>query len=145
MPNPRYKWIVLFLSFLLMLVLGMIDFAVPFLLDPIIKDMNLTYAQGGLLFGTLYLGFIFYGPIGGEVTEKLGVRKSIAIATFVQSRAAILRGYSVGLYDLFFFSFVVSRCSGMHMAGIGRARSEWCQSEDRGTANGVWKAGFARG
>ncbi len=145
MPNPRYKRIVLFLSFLLMLVLGMIDFAVPFLLDPIIKDMNLTYAQGGLLFGTLYLGFIFYGPIGGAVTEKLGVRKSIAIATFVQSLAAILRGYSVGFYDLFFFSLIVSICSVMQIAGIGRAMSEWFPSEELGTVNGVWNAGFALG
>ncbi len=92
MPGPRYKWVTLVLAFFIMFFLSAIEYLVPFLLGPMMKDLRLTYTEGGLVFGTLFLGLIFFGPVGGVVIDRFGVRKTVGLATAIEVCVCAIEG-----------------------------------------------------
>ena len=104
MKGPRYKWTMLSLSFLLMLLIGVIDFSVPYLLNPIMVNLHLTYSESGLVFGSLFLGFIFFGPPAGAMIDRFGVRKILVLSIAGEAVTSLLRGFSIGFQDLFVYS-----------------------------------------
>ena len=124
---------------------GLLILSVPYLLDNIRLDLNLTYLEAGVLAGAVFIGYVLYGPLGGASTDRLGVRRGILLSAVIVTVASLLRSESVGFVDFLAYSSLFSVGIVMQIAGITRQIFEWFPSRMVATANGIWNAGFGIG
>jgi MFS transporter, Spinster family, sphingosine-1-phosphate transporter len=83
MPRQSYKWWVVFVFFLFMLLHNADKNIIGQLLTDITKDFGITGAQAGLLgTGALVVGAIFY-PIWGYLYDRYGRAKLVALASLI--------------------------------------------------------------
>ncbi|TLX97428.1 MAG: MFS transporter [Thaumarchaeota archaeon] len=143
--DSRYRWVILGVSVVMMFEQGLLILSVPYLLDNIRLDLNLTYLEAGVLAGAVFIGYVLYGPLGGASTDRLGVRRGILLSAVIVTVASLLRSESVGFVDFLAYSSLFSVGIVMQIAGITRQIFEWFPSRMVATANGIWNAGFGIG
>ena len=143
--DSRYRWVILGVSVVMMFEQGLLILSVPYLLDNIRLDLNLTYLEAGVLAGAVFIRYVLYGPLGGASTDRLGVRRGILLSAVIVTVASLLRSESVGFVDFLAYSSLFSVGIVMQIAGITRQIFEWFPSRMVATANGIWNAGFGIG
>ena len=99
--NP-YRWVILFLLWLLYASFGVTAATIPPLVDPIINDLNMSYSQMGLILGAWQFVYIFTASPLGAIVDRLGVRRSLGIGIIIVWVSLVLRGLAVDFYTLLF-------------------------------------------
>ena len=99
--NP-YRWVILFLLWLLYASFGVTAATIAPLVDPIIKDLNMSYSQMGLVLGAWQFVYIFTAAPLGAVVDRLGVRRSLGIGIIIVWMSLVLRGLAPDFYTLLF-------------------------------------------
>ena len=97
--NP-YRWVILVLLWLLYAAFGIISRSIFPLVTPVLRDLNLSYSQMGLILGSWQLTYIFAALVAGAVLDRWGVRKSIFAGAIVIGLSATLRYYTVGFITM---------------------------------------------
>jgi len=138
--NP-YRWVILVLLWLLYAAFGIISRSIFPLVTPILKDLNLSYSQMGLILGSWQLTYIFAALVAGAILDRWGVRKSIFVGAIVIGISAALRYYAVGFITM--LSAVALFGLGGPMISVGGPKtiSLWFRGRSRGTAMGVYTTG----
>lgn len=100
-PKTAYRWVILFMVYICMLVFAFTLQFLPPILPIIIANFNLSHAQAGLLMGLFTLPSIFLAIPAGLLSDRWGTYKvgliSLLIVfagmlTFVLSRTFVLAG-----------------------------------------------------
>jgi len=73
----RYRWIMLFLLWLLYIAFGLVARSITPLVTPILNDLRMTYSQMGFILGSWQLTYIMVALMAGAILDRWGVRKSI--------------------------------------------------------------------
>jgi len=65
-----YRWVILALLWLLYATFGLISRSISPLVTPILKDLDISYGQMGLILGSWQLTYIAVAIIAGAIIDK---------------------------------------------------------------------------
>lgn len=108
--GASYRWVMIALVWLLYAVFGMVSRSISPLITPIIKDLNLSYSQMGLILGSWQLTYIAVAIIAGNIIDKWGIRRSLFLGVLFIGLSAALR---------YFASSFVSFLAVIALFGVG--------------------------
>lgn len=137
----RYRWVILFLVWLLYAAFGLVNRSVAPLVTPILKDLNMSYSQMGIILGSWQLTYIIVAIIAGAIIDKWGIRKSLFIGTVIIGLSEVLR-YFPGGFGTFLFVVAIFGIGGPLISiGAPKTISSWFRGKGRGTAVGIYTTG----
>ncbi len=138
--NP-YRWVILVLLWLLYAAFGIISRSIFPLVTPVLRDLNLSYSQMGLILGSWQLTYIFAAMVAGAILDRWGVRKSIFAGAIVIGLSATLRYYTVGFITMLAAVALFGAGGPMISVGGPKTISLWFRGRSRGTAMGIYTTG----
>ena len=138
--NP-YRWVILFLLWLLYASFGVTAATIPPLVDPIIKDLNMSFSQMGLILGAWQFVYIFTASPLGALVDRLGVRRSLGIGIIIVWVSLVLRGFAVDFYTLLFAVALFGVGGPIISIGAPKVVSLWFQGNQRNLAAGIYTTG----
>lgn len=145
MPASRYRWVILILSYLCMLVFAFTLQSLPPILTLIIEELKLTHAEAGLLMSLFSLPAIFLAILAGLLSDRWGPFKTGVISLVLVVTATLLFAVS----DTFLYAGL-----GRVIAGIGAVTisiiaaqmlSQWFRGRQIGTAMGIYNTAMPVG
>jgi sugar phosphate permease len=132
--GSRYRWVMLFSVWLLYVTFGLISRAMAPLTTPILKDLNITYSQMGLILGTWQLTYIFVAIIAGAIIDKWGVRLALMAGTMLMGLSAVLRYFPHSFTSMLLIVALFGLGGPMISIGCPKTISVWFSGRSRGTA-----------
>jgi len=140
-PMNPYRWVMLALLWLLYISFGIVSRAIFPLVTPILADLELSYAQMGLILGSWQLTYIFAALVAGTILDRWGVRKSIFAGAMVIGLSASLRYFSSGFISMLIAVALFGLGGPMISIGGPKTISAWFHGRSRGTAMGIYTTG----
>lgn len=131
----------LLLLWLLYTIFGMVSRSIFPLVTPILADLELSYAQMGLILGSWQLTYIFAALIAGTILDRWGARKSIFAGAIVIGLSASLRYFSAGFVSMLLAVALFGLGGPMISIGGPKTISAWFRGPSRGTAIGLYTSG----
>jgi sugar phosphate permease len=115
-------------------------------LAPFLRDaLALSRTQAGLFLPALYLGGVFMAVPAGWLTDRLGVRTTLALGQALTGAAVALAGAAAGLPALLGWLALAGFGFSVSNPATGRAIVEWFPSRYRGLAMGIKQTGLTLG
>jgi len=136
-----YRWVILALLWLLYAAWGLVSRSVAPLVTPILKDLNMSYGQMGLVLGSWQLTYIAVAIIAGAIIDKWGVRKSLFVGTVIIGLSAALRYFPSGFGSLLPVIALFGVGGPLISIGAPKTISVWFRGKSRGTAVGIYATG----
>src|SRR5210317_188636 len=96
----RYRWIILWLLWLLYIAFGLVARSIFPLITPILNDLHLSYSQMGFILGSWQLTYILAALVAGTILDRWGVRKSIFAGALIIGLSASIRFYASGFLTM---------------------------------------------
>ncbi len=140
-----YRWVMLFLAWLIYFSFGMIGISMSPLLTLIIQDLNLTYSQAGAIMGAWQLTYIGAALIVGLLTDRVGTRISLAFGAMIISISAALRGFATSFETMFIAVAIFGIGGPIISIGLPKLVASWFLGKERGTAMGICITGSRAG
>jgi len=141
----NYRWKILAMSYVCMLAFALVFQSIPPILNLIISDLNINYAQAGLLMSLFALPGIFIAIPSGMISDRFGMKK-VGVASLI---LMIVGTFIVGVSNNFLFM-----CAGRTISGIGaltlaivlpQLLSRWFRGKDLGIGMGVFNTAMPLG
>ncbi|MGB2813976.1 MAG: MFS transporter, partial [Dehalococcoidales bacterium] len=139
--QERYRWVILFLVWLLYAAFGLVSRSVAPLVTPILKDLNMSYSQMGIILGSWQLTYIIVAIIAGAIIDKWGIRKSLFIGTVIIGLSAALRYFPSGFGTFLLVVAIFGIGGPLISIGAPKTISSWFRGKGRGTAVGIYTTG----
>lgn len=137
--------LMLILAFLTSLTVHLLLFSYSQLKEPIILEMQLTYAEAGFIFSMSMLALILIRIPWGLVIDRLGSRISLGLALSLLGIFGLLRGLAVNYETLLLFQLFMGVGVAATMPCFPKLVSAWFPPEKAGFAIGVIFSGYAIG
>jgi len=148
LDNSRstYKWYILTLAALThTFAVAMPTMCMPVLFKEISEDLDLNLVQIGTVWGIVPLAGIFVVLIGGLLSDRFGVKRTLTVGCFLAGLTGALRGLSGSFITLaatmFLFGLVIAIIS----TAVHKTCGVWFRRQQLGLANGVVAMGMAVG
>jgi len=138
--NP-YRWVILGLLWLVYAVFGLVIQSIAPLVTPILRDLDMSYAQMGLILGSWQLTYILVAIIAGTIIDKWGTRKSLTAGVVIIGISAALRYFPNGFGTMLLAVALFGVGGPLISVGIPKTVSVWFTGKNRGTAVGVYMTG----
>ena len=135
--KSNFRWLVLVLVFLNMFIVFLAVQSIPPLFTEIGEQIPLTKAQMGIIMGMITIPSLFFSPIGGAITDKIGSRWAFGVSVLIIAIAGALRSTMGSAYGL-------AAC--MALMGVGlstmapnlpKALGMWFPPNEFAMANGI--------
>ncbi len=110
-------------------------------MTPIIRDLQMSYGQMGLVLGSWQMTYIVFAITAGVIMDRWGIRRSIFFGALVIGLSAVLRSASSGFLSFLFFVALFGVGGPMISIGCPKTISTWFQGKERGTAIGIYTTG----
>ena len=111
------------------------------LITPIIRDLDMSFAQMGFVLGSWQMTYIVLAIAAGVIMDRWGIRRSIFFGALVIALSALLRSTAGGFYSLLFFVALFGVGGPMISIGCPKTIATWFQGRERGTAVGIYTTG----
>lgn len=139
--RPTSRWVILTLSWLIYFAFGLIHSTLSILITPVMNDLNLTYAQMGVILGSWQFVYIFFAQPVGMIIDSLGAYKSLFLGVVIISLSAALRWFAVS-FEFLLLSVALFGIGGpMISIGLPKLASMWFTGKERSVATGVYTTG----
>ena len=139
--QKRYRWVILFLVWLLYAAFGLVSRSVAPLVTPILRDLNMSYSQMGIILGSWQLTYIVVAIIAGAILDRWGIRKSLFIGTVIIGLSATLRYFPIGFSTFLPVVAVFGIGGPLISVGAPKTIASWFRGKGRGTAVGIYTTG----
>ena len=136
-----FRWVILFLLWLLYVAFGMVARAIFPLVTPIINDLQLSYSQMGVILGSWQLTYILVAMAAGTILDRWGVHKSILAGAAIIGLSAALRCFANDFAIMLIAVALFGVGGPMISIGGPKTISEWFRGKSRGTAIGIYTTG----
>lgn len=137
----RYRWVMLALVWLLYCSFGLIMRSIAPLITPILKDLNISYSQIGIILGAWPLTYIVVAAMGGAIMDRGGIRKCLFVGIVIIGLSASLRYFANGFATMFLCVALFGLGGPMISIGCPKTISVWFRGKGRATAVGVYMTG----
>jgi len=139
-PN---KWLVVLMANLVFIgVVGMPFTAMPVLFSSVTRELQLSLAYVGMIWGALPLGMALCSILGGLLGDRFDLRKVIGFGSFVIALASGLRGVSGGPVTLIIFMFLSGAALSIVIPNLPKIVGLFFPPRQRGLAFGMVNSGF---
>ena len=142
---PRYRWIILALAWLVYFAFGLILAAIPPLVNTIAADLTLTYAEMGIILGSVIVMFIPLSVPVGVGIDRFGQKKMIAVGLLFISASAILRSFVFSFETLFLVVLLFGFGGPTISVGLAKVVASSFEGKERGIASGIYMTGAVVG
>jgi len=139
--QSRYRWIMLFLLWLLYIAFGLVARSITPLITPILNDLRMSYSQMGFILGSWQLTYILAALVAGAILDRWGVRKSIFAGAILIGLSASIRYFATGFLTMLFAIALFGVGGTMISIGGPKTISEWFSGRSRGIAVGIYTTG----
>ena len=140
-----FRWVVLALLFLSLFAATIAMQCMPPLFSEITQQIPLTKAQMGTIMGVITLASLFFAPIGGALSDKLGARWAFGLAAIVVALAGGFRYVAGSVTDLIVCMFLIGAGMAMYAPNFPKALGTWFPKKDLAMANGISISGMGIG
>ena len=110
---------------------------VPPLMPAIAKDLGVSHAMGGVVWGAAPLGIALASPLGGAAVDRFGPRRVAAIAMFAGALACAARAWASNAWELAACMLVFGMHVGFVAPAIPKALAGHVALAKLGRANGL--------
>lgn len=139
-PN---KWLVVLMANLVFIgVVGMPFTAMPVLFSSVTRELQLTLAHVGMIWGALPLGMALCSLLGGLLGDRFDIRKVIGIGSFIIALTSGLRGTSGDPVTLIIFMFLCGAALSIVIPNLPKIVGLFFPPRQRGLAFGIVNSGF---
>ena len=140
-----FRWVVLALMFLSLFAATIAMQCMPPLFSEITEQIPLTKAQMGTIMGVITLASLFFAPIGGALSDKLGARWAFGIAAIIVALSGAYRYVAGSVTDLIICMFLIGAGMAMYAPNLPKALGSWFSRKDLAMANGISISGMGIG
>jgi cyanate permease len=139
MENQKlaFRWIVLLLLFLNLLIAMIAVNCIPPLFSEIVQQVPLTKAQMGVIMGVTTLASLFFAPVGGALSDKIGCRWALGISVIIMAAGGAVRALPSTATGLIACTFILGAGAALFSPSLPKALGMWFPSEELGRANGI--------
>lgn len=139
-PN---KWLVVLMANLVFAgAVGIPFTAMPVLFSSVARELQLTLAHVGMVWGAFPLGVALFSILGGLLGDRFDLRKIIGIGCFVIALANGLRGTSDDTATLIIFMFLCGASVSMVIPNLPKIVGLFFPPRQMGLAYGIVHSGF---
>ncbi|MFH1087205.1 MAG: MFS transporter [Chloroflexota bacterium] len=139
--GSRYRWVMLALVWLLYTAFGVVSRSLAPLITPVLRDLNISYSQMGLIIGSWPLTYIVVAAMGGTLIDRWGIRKSLFLGIVIIGLSEVLRYFASGFITMFLFVALFGLGGPMISVGCPKTIAEWFKGKERATAVGIYTTG----
>ena len=130
---------------LIYLGFGLLSVAMAPLVDPISRDLGLSYTTMGAILGAWPLVYIVAAAPCGAFVDRVGLKWSLFLAVLVIATSGGLRAVAFDAATLFVAVGLFGIGGPLISIGAPKAIAQWFQGAERGFAMGVYITGPALG
>lgn len=143
--QSSYRWIILILLALLYASFGLVTRSVAPLVTPILKDLQISYSEMGLILGSWQLTFIGGSVVAGLLIDRWGVRKSLLVGVLIVALSAGLRSLPKDFTGMLLAVTLFGVGAPMISIGCPKTISLWFKGKSRSRAVGIYLCGSFAG
>ena len=140
-----FRWIMLALLVLLYAIFGMVTRSMAPLVTPILRDLQMSYSEMGLILGSWQLTYIGGSIVAGLCLDHWGIRKSILIGVLIVTLSAALRSLPRNFTEMLLAVSLFGVGGPMISIGCPKVISIWFKGKSRGRAVGIYLSGSGIG
>lgn len=145
-PLPDgYRWVVLLGVWLVYATFGMTTVSLAPLVADITRDLSISHASMGLVFGAWQLLFIVFAVPAGGLTDRLGVRRALLLASLLIALSGFLRSIAPGYWSLYAAVALLGLGGPLISTSAPKLVMRYFRGQDRGFAMGIYITGPALG
>ena len=111
------------------------------LVSPVMRDLDLSSSRMGLVLGVWQLVYVFTALPLGSAVDRLGVRRSVALALVVIIASLVLRAAATSFGMLFAAVALFGVGGPVVSIGVPKIVAEWFPPQERGRAAGLYSTG----
>lgn len=145
MPRSRYRWVILFMAYICMLVFAFTLHSVPPILTLIIAEFKLVSAEAGLLMSLFTFPSIFLAILAGLLSDRLGSFKVGLISLILVIIGTLFFALSSGFPSMGIGRVVTGTGAVTLSIVAAKILSHWFQGHEIGTAMGVYNTAMPVG
>lgn len=143
--QSSYRWVMLALVWLLYACFGLVRTGPAPLVEPIVRDLEMTYTQMGSVLGAWPLVYIGVAYFAGILLDRIGLRRALALGALIIAVSGLLRALA-GDFGAMFLAVAIFGIGGPTISiGAPKLIAVWFRGRDRGTAAGVYTTGSVLG
>jgi MFS family permease len=145
MLEPRWRYVVLSVGFLLVFVSYGIRFGYGILIPPMKHSLPLSDVQSGVIASSYFVAYTASAPVIGVLADRVSGRKLIPLLTVLMGLGTFMMGF---VTDWVFAALLFALVGfGSHAGWIGVIRliTIWFEAEKRGRAIGIVNSGYGVG
>lgn len=143
--KSNFRWLILIFLF----VMNGMSFCsincIPPLFLEIAEQISLTKAEMGSIMGVVLLSSLFFAPIGGGISDKIGSRWAAGIGVLIAAVAGGLRGYMDSATGLIVCMFFIGAGLALFAPNMPKVVGIWFPRNELALANGICTAGLGIG
>ena len=140
-----YRWAVLGGVWLIYFGFGLLSAAMAPLIDPVSRDLGLSYTTMGAILGAWPLVYIVAAAPCGAFVDRVGIRWSLFLAALIIAASGGLRAVAFDAVSLFVAVGLFGIGGPLISIGAPKAIAQWFRGAERGFAMGVYITGPALG
>lgn len=133
----RYRWVVVALSFVIIIINYMDRSAISYAITPLEKEFGLDNLSFGYIGAAFNVGYTIMTLGGGILVEMWGARKSWAAAAVAWSACTGLLSVCTGFVDLFGLRVLLGITEGPCFPAMTRAITDWLPVTERARASAI--------
>lgn len=100
-------------------------------------EFHLSKTQIGTVFGAFGFSYLLFQVIGGWVSDRFGVRRTLIASGLVWAVATVVTGFATGFWTLVAMRVVLGFGEGATFPAATAAMARWVTKEKRGFAQGI--------
>ncbi|MCQ3809035.1 MAG: MFS transporter [Acidimicrobiia bacterium] len=132
-----YRWVMLGALWLVYFSFGIAVFGMTPLVNVIREDLDLSKGAMGTILGAWPLVFLVAAMPAGALVDRLGLRRSLGIATVIISASALLRPVVTNFIGMFGSVALFGLGGPLVSVGAPKLISVWFDEEERALAMGI--------
>ncbi len=141
----QYRWIMISFSFIIAFLLHLLLFTTAPMVTQIMKEVNLSYADFGLVFSAAMISLLLFRIPWGFIGDRIGYLNVFRIALPITAASAMLRGFSSSYSTLLISQFFLGLGLAAVLPCLPLVIKEWASEKAVGFATGIYVSGFALG
>jgi predicted MFS family arabinose efflux permease len=135
--ESKYGWLIIALGGLTYIAMGLSHMCMPVLFNEISRDLNLSIAQLGVIWGTVGLGSMLMSPFGGLLGDKYGTKHVIFVACILLGIIGALRSFASGFSGLFLTTLLFGFAHTTIALNMHKCTGVWFTGKKVVIANGI--------
>jgi len=141
----KYRWVMISFSFVIAFLLHLLLFATAPMVTQIMKEMNLSYADFGIVFSAAMISLLLFRIPWGLIGDRIGYMNVFRIVLPIIAASAILRGFCSSYSTLLISQFFLGLGLAAVLPCLPLVIKEWASERTVGFSTGIYVSGFALG